>query len=166
MRVAQPTRNGLRAPLPAIAQKQDEAHDVFVLLRPVGINRNRRHLSVVVKDRIAGGGPALALGPAAAQARLDFLEGRGKGPLGLTDGRERKGVAGIRSPSVERTVSPARQRKLGFEEIALPRLPDDSGKPLFGVYKRGDVGECRTVCRPVLSVRSWYLRHQYGADSR
>ena len=121
---------------------------MFVLLRLVGINRDRRHLPVVVKNRIAGGSPALVLGPAAAQARLHFLKRGGKGALGLAGGRERKGVAGIRSPSVERTVSPARQRKLCFEEIALTRLPDDAGKPLFGVYKRGDMGEFRTVCRP------------------
>jgi hypothetical protein len=46
--------------LPAAAQKQDEAHDVFVLLRLVGVNRDRGNLPVVVKNSIARGGPALA----------------------------------------------------------------------------------------------------------
>src|SRR5258708_4932743 len=141
MRVS-PTQQGTGCVrLPAAAQKQDEAHDVFVLLRLVGVNRDRGHLPGVVKNRIARGGPALVLGPAATQAPLHFVKGRCKGAFGLAGGFEREGVAGVSSRSVERTVSPAGQRKRCFPEIALARLPDDAGKPLFGVYERGGVGE-------------------------
>src|SRR5258708_36335240 len=149
--------------LPAAAQKQDEAHDVFVLLRLVGVDRDRGNLPGVVKNRIARGGPALVLGPAAAQATLDVVKRRCKGAFGGAGGFEREGVAGIGSRSVERTVSPAGQRKRCFQEIALTRLPDDGGKPLFGVYERGDAGECRTG--PVVSACGWYLRHQHAADT-
>src|SRR5229473_2612106 len=97
--------------LPAAAQKQDEAHDVFVLLRLVGVDRDRGNLPVVVQNRIAWGGPAFVLGPAATQAFLDVVKRRCKGAFGLTGGRERTGVADIGSRSVERTVSPAGQRK-------------------------------------------------------
>ena len=46
-------KEGLWSASPAAAQKQDEAHDVFVLLRLVGVDRDRGDLPVVVKNRIA-----------------------------------------------------------------------------------------------------------------
>src|SRR5215470_3820408 len=101
MRVCSTQQGTVACALAAAAQKQDEAHDVFALLRLIGVNRDRGHLPIVVNNGIAWRGSALVLGPAAAQALLDFLKRRGKAALGLTGGRERKGVAGISSPPVE-----------------------------------------------------------------
>src|ERR1700676_5278527 len=120
--------------LPRAALKQDEAHDVLALFRLVGVDGDRRHLPGVVENRIARRGPALVLGPTAAQTALDVIKCRRKGALGIPNGGEGQGVAGVSPRPVERAVSPARQGQRRFEVVALARPADDAGKSLLGVY--------------------------------
>src|SRR5713101_2115166 len=93
--------------LPAAAQKQDEAHDVFVLFRLVGVNRDRRNLPVVVQYDISGRGSTWILGPAAAKAKFDFLENLPMRSVALVCGFEPLRIASVGPRSVERTVPPA-----------------------------------------------------------
>jgi hypothetical protein len=62
-----------RSVLPT-SQEQDQAHDVFALLCPVGVDGYRCRLLVVVQHDISGRCAALILGPAVAEAVFDFVK--------------------------------------------------------------------------------------------
>src|SRR5467141_2342236 len=109
MRVC-PTQQGrVACALPAAAQKQDDAHDVFVLLRQVGVDGDRGQLLFVVQHDISGRGSTWILGPAAAKAKSDFLENLPMCSVALVCGFEPQRIASVGPRSIERTVPPAGQ---------------------------------------------------------
>src|SRR5215470_19282755 len=117
-------------PLPA-SQEENQAHDVFALLRQVGVDGDRRGVPFVVQHDISGRGSTLNLGPAAAKTGFDFVENLPMRDVALICGLEPLRIASVSPRSIERTVSPTAQGDFRIQEVALARSSNDAGKLVF-----------------------------------
>src|SRR5215467_5834282 len=133
-------------PLPA-SQEQNQAHNMFALVRQVGVDGDRGRVLFVVQHDISGRGPTFDLGPAAAKTGFDFVENLPVRGNTLICGLEPLRIASVSPRSVERTVSPTGKTNFRIQKVASARSSNDADKLVSCQRQGGDSLEFCAVRR-------------------